>query len=47
MSNYHSRGFINRIITTFMLVVVLIACEKMPENQTSNNRSSNQIQVEQ
>ena len=47
MSNHHSMGFINRMITTFMLVVVLIACEKMPDKQTSNNQPSNQIQVEQ
>ncbi|BAU62768.1 hypothetical protein STA3757_01190 [Stanieria sp. NIES-3757] len=47
MSNHHSMGFINRIITTFMLVVVLIACERMPDNKTSNNQPSNQIQVQQ
>lgn len=46
MSN-SSKGFINRTITTLMLVVVLIACEKMPEAKISHNQPNNQIEIQQ
>ena len=43
MSGDISRVF-NRLLTTTMLVIVLIACEKMPENQTTNYQPNlNQI----
>lgn len=31
---------LNCLLTATMLVIVLIACEKMPENQTADNQPS-------
>jgi hypothetical protein len=42
----NSMGFLNRLLTAFMLVVVLIACEKMPENHTLKIQPINPTQIQ-